>query len=249
MQMQPPANYVQYQGGGLVTQSPIDILNLRLASGEITIDEFERLRSAIGGASAQRTDEAPQTVETGIDAIAPVIDVPPAIAEQPPETEAQRMLRRAREWQEQQAGSTSSSLTLTGVASRAGSPVRQGPNLPDGAKPLLIGAGVGVIGLALLAGLAGGSSCEVTNVSSRTEMLYIDGFDFGVVVKATIKNTGSDGTMNILATLSTSEDTYERVRPAMLSAGEIRDVEFQFEEPTINVNEADLQAVVRCDTA
>jgi len=245
-----PSNRPQYQGGSAVAETPIDILSRRLASGEISIEEFARLKEALSDlpVKAPELPESAHVVEKS-EAFSTSNTLVPA--DSPPETEAERMLRRAREWKEQQQAGGSPALALSGVVSPDGPVSVQQPSgvQQAGFKPWMIGAGAGAVGLVFLAAVGGGNACEVSNVSSRAEMLYIDGLDYGVIVTATVRNTGSDGTMNLDATLSTSEGTYQRARQTLLSADQSRQVEFQFDEPTINVNENDLQAVVNCTSS
>lgn len=198
--------------------STSEILNRRLASGEITIDEFNQLRATLGLIS-------PSAEPRGDDGSAP--GQPKVIA--PVEI-----------------GATTPDLTDgTTTLPEATQPEKEAAK-PSDFKKLWVIVGAVIVGGFVLANLNSGPSCEVSDISSRTEMLYINGLDYGVVVTAYVKNKGASGMVNIEALLSTSEGPFQRTRPYMLNTDQVSRVEFQFDEPSINVNPNDLQAVVRC---
>lgn len=117
---------------------------------------------------------------------------------------------------------------------------------PAGNNGWLVYGALGLSGFLIFGGAFAGTDCNVSNVQSRADTFYNGGLDYGIVVTADVKNNGSGGQINIEASLSTSEGNFQRVRQYLLEKGQETRVEFQFLEPTINVNTNDLQAVVRC---
>lgn len=60
--------------------------------------------------------------------------------------------------------------------------------------------------------------------------------DAGVVVKTIIKNVGKEGEIHVKAHLSTSEGEWDREQSIVFKAGERRELEWFFHEPTINAS-------------
>lgn len=65
--------------------------------------------------------------------------------------------------------------------------------------------------------------------------------DYGVTNRVTVENVGEQGEITIFAKVSTNQGEYERKRTLRFAAGEQKEVDFLFTEPTIGA------ADIRCE--
>lgn len=113
-----------------------------------------------------------------------------------------------------------------------------------GALPMPDGKG-GQIAMLGDAVAEAGMRCTRPEITIEHDMYLVNNeSDYGVTVKARIKNEGGQGKGLVKAMLTTSEGSYEREREIYFQAGENALVEFKFAEPTVNAS--NLQASVYC---
>ncbi len=80
------------------------------------------------------------------------------------------------------------------------------------------------------------SNCVLQSSSAYKDAFFIKGkSDYGYTVKAKVKNDGELGEISLVAKLITSEGNFTRKQKIQLKANEVRELAYQFPEPTVNV--------------
>jgi hypothetical protein len=87
--------------------------------------------------------------------------------------------------------------------------------------------------------------CEVHEVQVAANSFVVrNQMDFGYTLKGIVRNSGPDATLQLVATLSTSEGEYQRARSLYFKSGGVMNVSFDYHEPTVNA--ANIQGRIGC---
>src|SRR5690606_24888202 len=89
------------------------------------------------------------------------------------------------------------------------------------------------------------AECAFSNLKAVSDVFLVNGeMDAGYTVSVTVKNVGKEGKVALVANLSTSEGDFHRSQELQLPEGDVRDLKYQFTEPTLNAT--NVQARMEC---
>jgi hypothetical protein len=86
------------------------------------------------------------------------------------------------------------------------------------------------------------AECAFSNLKGASDVFLVNGeMDAGYTLSVTVKNVGKAGRVALTANLSTSEGNFQRHQDLQLSEGEVRDLKYQFTEPTLNATNVEVR--------
>ncbi len=77
-------------------------------------------------------------------------------------------------------------------------------------------------------------------------MVWTDGFDYAIVVSASVKNVGKSGSVTVEGLIGTSEGNFKNTRTVVINEGQFRTVDFVFAQPSISVTPESVDVSFKC---